>query len=236
MKKILISTLVLLVIISAISYFIAQQQKQKAKTNENEELVALGDSLTYGVGDKTGTGYVGDLQKLLSENHDGPVTVHNYGIPGQQTDGLLQQLKKSDIQENVAEADYIIIFIGTNDLIKSNGGDLAKLYDERIEQGKADYEKNLKRIFSIIRENNPDAPVLYLGLYNPFPSSSELDKVVGNWNESSQKIVSDYSRTKFIETNGLFDKKSNKYFSDALHPTEKGYKLITQKIIKEYDF
>ncbi|WP_085505688.1 DUF459 domain-containing protein [Thalassobacillus devorans] len=234
MKKLLITITIILVIIAAVTYFLGQNQKQKAE--EQEELVALGDSLTYGVGDKTGNGYVGDLQTLLSKNHEGPVTVHNYGIPGQQSDGLLQQLDKENVLKNIEDADYFIIFIGTNDLINSNGGDLAKVYDNRIEQGKKDYENNVREILTIIRDRNADAPILFLGLYNPFPSSEELEQVVRDWNNHSQQVVNDYSRTKFIETNGLFDKKSDKYFSDELHPTEEGYQLITKKILQEYDF
>jgi len=77
---------------------------------------------------------------------------------------------------------------------------------------------------------------LFLGLYNPYPDSQEIEDEIVEWNEKSQAIVDDYENIKFILTNELFQEKSTDYFSDALHPNEKGYSLITKKILDEYDF
>jgi lysophospholipase L1-like esterase len=41
----------------------------------------------------------------------------------------------------------------------------------------------------------------------------------------------------FIPINDLFkDKKKTKYFSDKLHPNEKGYQLIANRVLESYDF
>ncbi|MGP4079416.1 DUF459 domain-containing protein [Pseudalkalibacillus sp. R45] len=236
MKKILAYTISMILFVSAIAGIIAMNQKQEAKTKESTNLVALGDSLTYGVGDDMGSGYVDDLQTLLSDHHDGAVTVQNFGIPNQQTDGLLYQLQHTDVKDNLDDADYFIIFIGTNDVLKSNGNNLLPIYEKRLKAGKADYEKNVIDIMTIIRDENPDAPILFLGLYNPYPSSAKIEQVIEEWNVTSQKIVNNYPRVKFISTNELFQEKSTEYFSDSLHPNKKGYKLITKKIVEEYDF
>ncbi|WP_082235234.1 GDSL-type esterase/lipase family protein [Halobacillus massiliensis] len=236
MKKIIgISAAVVIVIAAVIWYINSNQQNDIAMTKE-EDLFALGDSLTYGVGDESGNGYAENLGELLTENKEGKVTVQNFGIPGQQTDGLLEQINRPDIQSQLSDAEYFVIFIGTNDLIKHNGNDLQPLYKERIQKGKEDYVNNLTEIFEIIREENPDAPILFLGLYNPYPDSAEIEEVVTEWNDTSQEIVGDYEKIKFISTNDLFQEKSTEYFSDELHPNKKGYDLITQKILEEYDF
>ncbi|TDL34833.1 hypothetical protein E2R51_03680 [Jeotgalibacillus sp. S-D1] len=237
MKKTIITGLLIFVFIIGITIAIgfSKEKESKDKAVKHEELVALGDSLTHGVGD-AGAGYAGNLQKALTENQHNTVTVHNFGIPGQQSDGLLDQLKGEDIRERINKADYIILFIGTNDLVKTNGGDLSRIYEDRIEVGKEDYTRNLKDILAIIRKENDDAPVLLLGLFNPYPSSEEIEEVVNDWNSTSKEIVSHDKRVKYIPTNGLFKEKSKTYFSDALHPNSEGYELITKKIIEEYDF
>ncbi len=236
MKKILVYIIGSVIIISTIAGIVAVNQKQEAKTRKHEEVVALGDSLTYGVGDHTGNGYVSNLQLILSQNQEGAVTVHNYGIPGQQSDGLLYQIKNTQVKNNLDDADYFIIFIGTNDVLKSNGHNLLPIYEKRMEVGKADYRNNIRKILSIIRDKNPDAPILFLGLYNPFPDSVQIEKVIEEWNMTSYEIVNEYPRVKFISTNELFQEKSTEYFSDSLHPNKKGYDLITKKIVNEYNF
>lgn len=237
MKKIIITGIVVFIIIIGITIMVgfAKEKESKEKAVKHEELVALGDSLTHGVGD-AGAGYAGNLQEALTDSQHKTVTVHNFGIPGQQSDGLLKQLKGEDIRERINKADYIILFIGTNDLVKSNGGDLSPIYEDRIEAGKEDYTKNLKEILAIIRKENDNAPVLLLGLFNPYPSSEKIEEVVDDWNNTSKEIVSNDSRVKYIPTNGLFKEKSKTYFSDALHPNSEGYELITKKIIEEYNF
>lgn len=238
MKRILLYGFFSLLLISIVIWIIVVKlDKSETVSNRTEiKLVALGDSLTHGSGDQSGQGYVDNLQKLFDQNYKNKVTVKNCGIPGQQSDGLLHQLGKSDVQNELTDADYFIIFIGTNDLIKSNGGDLAKLHTKKIQNGKADYQNNLENILGIIRGENPKAPILFLGLYNPFPSSNKIENVVDEWNKTSKQIVSQNSHVKFIPTNDLFKNKSKKHFSDSLHPNKQGYDLITKRILKEYDF
>ncbi|WP_417897886.1 GDSL-type esterase/lipase family protein [Bacillus haimaensis] len=238
MKKsiIFVTALAVVVLIAVGVLNLSQRNKALSVPNESEKMVSLGDSLTHGVGDESGEGFVENLEKQLKEEKNAIITVENHGIPDQQTDGLLQQVKKSKVRSDLKDADYVTLFIGTNDLIESNGGDLREINEERIAAGQADYERNLKRILGIIREENKDVPILFLGLYNPYPDSQEIEDEIVEWNEKSQAIVDDYENIKFISTNELFQEKSTDYFSDALHPNEKGYSLITKKILDEYDF
>ncbi|MCP3028412.1 GDSL-type esterase/lipase family protein [Halobacillus sp. A5] len=236
MKKTLINTAGLIVIIVIGVGLVSWNQTKNASPENNEKMIALGDSLTYGIGDQSGHGYVENMEQLLSENKNAEIQVENYGIPDQQTNGLLKQVQQTDVKSDLPSADYFILFIGTNDLIESNGGDLTSVSEKDIEAGKADYEDNLKEILKIIRDQNEDAPILFLGLYNPYPDSEEIEEEVVSWNDNSQTIVDDYEGIKFISTNDLFKEKSMEYFSDALHPNKKGYDLITEKIVEEYDF
>lgn len=212
------------------------QQTNYAVFSDHEKMVALGDSLTHGVGEKFGNGYVDDLERYLEQKKNAFVQVDNYGIPNQRTDGLLDQMKQPELKQDVADADYILLFIGTNDLIDSNGGDLYEINEDKIDQGQESYSENLEAILEKLRNANSEAPILLLGLYNPYPDSKKIDEIMEDWNAESKKIVDDYERTKFIATNDIFKEKSTEYFSDALHPNKKGYQLIARKIVKEYDF
>jgi len=235
MKKLLLFGALPIIVISGI-VLVSLGQNEESQSIQHEQLVALGDSLTYGVGDGVESGYTDNLQTALSEDQHNTVTVHNYGIPGQESDGLLKQLKQSDIETRFTDADYFIVFIGTNDLIKSNGGDLTAINEEAIETGKEDYVNNVEEILSIIRWHNSEAPILYLGLYNPYPESKEIERIINDWNQTSKNLISDDQKVKFISTNDLFKEKSTKYFSDSLHPNSLGYELLAEKIVQEYNF
>lgn len=233
MNKVKITILALIVLAAGVSGLWIYDQNTPER---GKELVALGDSLTYGVGDQSGEGYAENLEEVINEKRDEPLTVYNYGIPGQQTDGLLAQLKDDEVKTALKNAEYFTVFIGTNDLIKTNGGDLNPLYDDRIQAGQEDYKKNLQDILSIIREENPEAPILFLGLFNPYPENEEIQQVIDDWNNLSKSMVEEYPRVKFIATDGILKEKSSEYFSDALHPNEKGYELITKRMIEESGF
>ncbi|NLP51164.1 GDSL-type esterase/lipase family protein [Bacillus sp. RO1] len=239
MKKTIIYAAALIVVALIGAGFYSGYQKNE-ETNQPDHspktMLTLGDSLTYGVGDKSGEGYVDNLEKLIQEEKDANVKVKNYGIPGQEADGVVKQVKLTNIQKDIRNADYIILFIGTNDLIQSNGGDLKGINKEEIKEGAMEYEKNIQEILKTIRQENQDVPILFLGLYNSYPDSAKHESIIDEWNTNSQGLVNDYERIKFISTNDLFKEKSKKYFSDSLHPNEKGYDLITKKIIDEYDF
>ncbi|RDI41010.1 GDSL-type esterase/lipase family protein [Falsibacillus pallidus] len=239
MKKFI--TIILIVVIAGaiLSWAMALSNKKDKEAKEKmttSRVTALGDSLTYGLNDRPEGGYAGDLQKVLSKKHKGIVKVSNFGIPDQQTDGLLHQLKYGKARKSLSNADYIIMFIGTNDLIESNGGNLSEIHQAKIDQGKKDYLNNLDNIFKIIRDKNPDAPILFLGLYNPYPDSQKIQSVVDEWNDTSRSFTDKYPNVKFIATDGILKEKSAQYFSDSLHPNKKGYDLIAKRILKEYNF
>ncbi|WJE14214.1 GDSL-type esterase/lipase family protein [Halobacillus sp. ACCC02827] len=202
---------------------------------KEERIVALGDSLTYGIGDDSGQGYVENLKQWFETNGE-DVKVDNYGIPDQQTDGMLTQMNDPEVLKSLQKADYILLFIGTNDLIESNGGDLSEINKEAIAAGKKDYVKNLKSILKTVRGSNGDAPILFLGLYNPYPNNGKIDEIIKEWNSTSKGLIDSYTGITFVETNDLFEEKTTRIFSDELHLNEKGYERLTKRIIQAYDF
>jgi lysophospholipase L1-like esterase len=232
-NRILITLVVVIALLAAVSVYGNTQVK-----DEDEKLViAFGDSLTYGYGDEKGSGYIDTLKVKLNNQNKEEFNFDNEAIYGLESSGILTQLSDVGIRGELDEADYFILFIGTNDLINSNGGNLKNLKHEEIAIGKEDYMKNLNAIISILTEQNEQAPILLLGLYNPYPDSKAIETVIDDWNNGINKMIKDEKRIVYIPTNDLFKgKNKNQYFSDSLHLNDKGYKLVSDRILEKYQF
>src|SRR5690625_3756985 len=78
------------------------------------DIVAIGDSLTQGVGDQTKKGgYIGILDETI--NHDKKVVaIENYGKAGNRTDQLLKRLDEPEIVSSIKKSEIILITIGAN--------------------------------------------------------------------------------------------------------------------------
>lgn len=232
MKKIVVILFIVLVICLGTYVY------QAVDAKNDQRVMAFGDSLTYGKGDSDGEGYIDDLENKTNESDSKQkVQFWNYGIKGQETDGVLKQLEDVEINTKLDKADTFIVFIGTNDLINSNGGHLKKINDQKINDGKKEYVEHLDKILSTLLKKNNKADILVIGLYNPNKKDQKLATHVSDYNRSIKEIVDKDNRLKYIPTNDLFDNKDKKeYFSDEIHPNEKGYQLISNRILDQYDF
>lgn len=222
--------IIFVVLLAAFSMFNPEKK-------EGERLVvAFGDSLTYGYGDEKGSGYIDTLQTKLNNKNKEDYNFDNEAIYGLESSGILTQLSDVSIRGKLDEADYFILFIGTNDLINSNGENLENLKSGKIEKGQTAYLQNLSVILNILRDRNEKAPILLLGLYNPYPDSAAIEAVIDDWNKEIVKAAKE-KQVVFIPTNDLFKgKDKEKYFSDSLHLNDKGYKLISDRILEKYKF
>ncbi len=83
--------------------------------------MALGDSLTEGVGDETQQGgfvpiVAADLQDRY---HLANVVTTNYGIAGERSDQILKRVNKDkELRSDLKKADLITLTVGGNDVLK----------------------------------------------------------------------------------------------------------------------
>ncbi len=85
MRKLIIIILTVFAI-AGIGYGLyAYQFDADLKPANEKSIIALGDSLTYGIGDKTEQGYIGQLQKKLNQHSDLSLSIRNFGIPVQES-------------------------------------------------------------------------------------------------------------------------------------------------------
>ncbi|WP_010285980.1 SGNH/GDSL hydrolase family protein [Kurthia massiliensis] len=201
--------------------------------------VSLGDSLTEGVGDeKERGGYVGRLAKDMQQ-WEGvkSVTVTNTAKKGRRSDQLLAQLESGEINDALKDADIITLTMGGNDIMKIVRQNINGLDKKDFDAALPAYEKRYEQIFHLIREQNKTAPIIAMGVYNPFTvyttDVGDTDAVMAEYNAVMQKIVEqDNHYAVFVPINDLFVSNDKKvYHTDFFHPNAKGYRLIEKRIV-----
>jgi len=223
----------------AVSAYVDVTSPPKTKTLTKSEVspvtpgdtyIAVGDSLSRGVGSSKGRGFVSLVGNDLKDNK----TIdrfQNLGVSGARIEDLLEQLEQKEIKKTLKNAKIISISIGGNNLF--NSGEVLKEFSEEKTLSVLKSEiPNLEKVFKSIRKNNPDAIVLYVGLYNPFRQSDDedsFDSIVQNWNEDARKLGLKY-KIKVVDTFNLVNNPKRDLSSDVFHPNDATYKQIADSM------
>ena len=220
--------------------------------------VAIGDSLTKGVGDSTNQGgFVPLLAQSLTNETGLEFKAINYGVSGNTSSQILSRIReKKEIRKDLKQAQLLTITVGGNDLRKAILEDTSNLDLDRFEKASKTYEKNLKQIIELARKDNPDLPVYVVGIYNPlylnFPDLTELQTLVDQWNQRTEVTLSAYQGVYFVPVNDLLykgiDGKSGVteselgketvtndalYDEDSFHPNNTGYEIIKEAVLEK---
>jgi lysophospholipase L1-like esterase len=195
-------------------------------------LVALGDSLTHGLGDSSGEGYVGDVTHQ-ARTAGYTVIQSNLGIDGLTSQGLKSEVSQPATISLLQSANLILISIGGNDLNQAAG--LPSIQTARIATARAAFETNLRAILQQIRRVNQNAAILVIGLYNPYgdiaSAKAQTDAIVETWNADEQTVVSQFSGALVVQTYDLFQFNPTKYlYIDHFHPNQLGYERIAARV------
>ncbi|ASK64316.1 hypothetical protein CFK37_07405 [Virgibacillus phasianinus] len=207
-------------------------------SNKEARVVAIGDSLTQGVGDETGNGgYVGMLEDALNSTDETVVKFENYGKRGRRSDQLLKYLEDPKVATSISEADVVLITIGANDIMQVLKENITNITFEDFQRERVDYEDRLSKIFEKIYSLNPHTDVYLLGFYNPFgryfPKIKELGIIVRNWNETGKKVTEKYDNATYIPTIDLFDDRDvDLFWQDNFHPNYRGYHRIAKRVLE----
>ncbi len=195
-------------------------------------LVALGDSLTHGLGDASGEGYVGDVTNQF-RTAGYTVIQSNLGIDGLTSTGLRKEVSQTATINLLKTANFILISIGGNDLNQAAG--LPSINTAKIAKARAQFDANLEAILHQIRGVNQSAAILLIGLYNPYgdiaSAKAQTDAIVETWNADEQNVVSQFSGALVVQTYDLFQFNPGKYlYIDHFHPNQLGYERIAARV------
>jgi lysophospholipase L1-like esterase len=203
----------------------------------DQKIVAIGDSLTEGVGDETKSGgYVGILNHTFEDNNLN-ITVENLGKKGNRTDQLLKRLEKEDIASSIKEADMVLITIGANDIMNVLKSNFMNVTMEPFQEERVKYIERLEAIFTKVNELNPDTQIYLIGFYNPFERHfgeiKELGMIIDSWNEAGKSLAEKYDHVRYIPTKDLFSNTTLDLLAeDEFHPNTTGYKLMAQRVLE----
>lgn len=208
--------------------------KEKKKTG-TLQIVSLGDSLTRGVGDKEGIGYVGRMKEDLQKDYKQKIALTNLAVSGAKMPDLLKQIESSGAQYSIKQADVIVLTIGGNDLFPG-WESLGKIDLETYRPDTETFQNEAKKIIEEIRKLNTDSPIFWLGLYNPFEDVEDLkgsSNIVVDWNTSLEKLAINNKNVYITPTFDLFQNRGKDLlYSDHFHPNEVGYTYMADRLVQ----
>lgn len=204
-------------------------------------ITAIGDSLTKGVGDETNQGgYLKYLQSdLLTLKSVKNVEIENFGVTGHQTIQLLNKMGNDDVRKSIQHADVVLITIGGNDMMKIVKENFLNLQLDVFEAEIANYKKRINTILKKVRNSNPNATIVLIGLYNPFlewfSDIEEFQTVIDEWNATSRSVLNKYKDAYFVDISDVFlHSDENLLYEDHFHPNNRGYELIASKVFTTF--
>ncbi|GAJ25533.1 lipase/acylhydrolase [Liquorilactobacillus sucicola DSM 21376 = JCM 15457] len=167
-------------------------QTDKKLEQPKVNLVALGDSLTQGVGDTTQNGgYVYLIKQVLEKRLDAAVVTRNYGKAGDRSDQILKRLQQQEkMQQDLKKANVITMTVGGNDLMQTLQKNFNSLSANQLAEfmptAQKTYARKLDELLRTVRSYNPNAPIFLYTVYNPFyvyfPALTQLQQYTTQWN------------------------------------------------------
>lgn len=230
---------------------------KETRSNERTKLtyIALGDSLTEGVGDTTGQGgFVPLLAQSLVNEYGYEVDYKNFGVSGNTSNQILKRMSEDEsIKDYLKKADLMTLTVGGNDLRKVILSNFSNLKISTFTKPAKDYSKRLEKIIQTVHQANPNLPIYVVGIYNPFyisfPEMTEMQTIVDNWNQTTEQVTQKFKNVYFVPINDLLYKgldgesgvsqvsgqsgNNLLYEEDNFHPNNTGYEMIKKAVMEE---
>lgn len=185
------------------------------------KLLAIGESTVAGLGAKTHeTALAGQFARVLSEKIGKSVRWHVIGKNGVTAKRALKELLPQIPGEE--KFDYIIVGLGGNDVLKLSSP--------------LKWRRNMIKVLETLREKHPEAVIFItnvaavkLSPVLPEPIKFILSRLSQMHNENIKQFVLAFDRVYYYEQP---DTVPPDFFSDGIHPSEAGYKVWSEEIIK----
>lgn len=184
-------------------------------------LLAIGESTVAGLGAKTHeTALAGQFARVLSETIGKSVRWHVIGKNGVTAKRALKELVPLIPDEE--KFDYIIVGLGGNDVLKLSSP--------------LKWRRNMMKILRLLREKHPESVIfitnvaaIKLSPALPEPIKFILGRLSRLHNANIKQFVREFERVYYYEQP---ESVPPDFFSDGIHPSEAGYKVWSEEIIK----
>lgn len=194
-------------------------------------IACLGDSITEGVGDSLGIGWVGRLNAFLQEKEPDEHTIYNLGISGDRIIGAMNRYFSEVLIRN---PDLVLIGIGTNDC-QRNGADAPEELTTGKERLFYQWQKWEKHLCSDLHKTviigvlpSDDSFMPYID--SARPNAWYLKKDLEEYNND----LRDFCEVRDIPFIDLWAKWNNRmiktHLQDGLHPNDNGYDFMFEEI------
>lgn len=181
-----------------------------AANKKSINFVAVGDSLTQGVGDTTSQqGYTKRTAQTLTDKYNVSVKTANYGKAGDRSDQILKRIKANPRAiKQLKNADVITLTVGGNDLqqtlFKAIFSKSRQEVTRYVSQAMPDYTENLTSLVQFIKKQNKDAPIYLFGNYNPLyvylANRDDLNADVKIYNDINANLASADKQVRYVST------------------------------------
>ena len=186
------------------------------------KIICIGDSLTYGYGVWSSQCWVTLLAEKINENRQSSIRCLNFGTNGDTSGYMLERARRHIIPDKADQGDIVIIMGGANDTLMygANENDAENII--KI----ADLAKS-KGCIPIIGIQ-PGFRPSYYAFYGPM----DPDKLNADFDSFAELLLKE-SEARGIITFDLRPILADQVlFSDGVHPTEDGHKLIAEAVLQ----
>ena len=194
------NSLIKKILITVIFLLLASCSDKKTSLERSSNIIALGDSLTFGYGGN-GVTYPSELEKIIG------IKVINEGISGDTSKDVLDRLPTVIDNKPIS---LIILSIGGNDMLRGiNEAEIVSNINQIIK-----YFKNLNIEIILMAEPRPNSAGLIVGLNDA----------------KFYKKIADENNILLIEEAFSKPLSNQNLKSDLIHLNSQGYKYVANKV------
>ena len=196
--------------------------------------LALGDSITagYGIGNLFSFPTIyGDFLR----RHSTDLSVHNLGVNGLTTQGLLGLLQSNcSLRHFVSRASLITITIGSNELLHLVNNSNQSINISQLPEILGNIGKTLAQVGEVVRQLNPMAIVKVATLYNPLPAGpyAQYNALVQGVIDTANAVIITWAkRFGFVVVyldREIRGREQSLIGPDYGHPNAAGYRVIAK--------